>query len=355
LAETVVLLGSEAGEILIVQPRAPKRPGQVERIAIPRHVDAFARSPDGSTVYFTARDLFPDRALHALDLRTLDLVRTRSIAELLGSELTQEIVDTGGEAITVSPDGSTIFIAGWRSDQGELGVGMVDAETFQETGFIGPLRVRRHGLATLPASQDRPQGAVLALGRRVHSMDSSTLSLFVIDPGTGAIVDSLTGPAPDTSAYQLVPAADGRHVYLNGVFSLARYDLDARMLRERVDLPTLGWLTLAPDGQELYRTDQKVNLTTPGEGRVFIFGPALDSRAPVDLSSYEQDGSPPVTLSAAQSRDGEHLYVVTGTGSFGHGRPYQPGRLFVVRLADRSVERVVDLDSWNVGPPIVLR
>jgi hypothetical protein len=349
----VVLLGSEAGEIMVLRPQAPEATGTVERILIPRHLDAFALSPERTMVFFTAFDKLPDRTLHALDLRALEVVRSRSIAELLGTGDTQDIVDTGGEAITASPDGSTLFIAGWRSAHGEFGVGIVDAETFQEIGFIGPLRVRSYGLATLLPSSVRPNGAILALGRRPQSADSPTLSLFVIDPGTGVIVDSLVGVTTDSAAYQLVPAADGRHVYLNGARSLSRYDLEARVMRERVELPTLGWLSLSPSGQELYRTDQKEDLAVPGSGRVFVFGPTLDARAPVDLTRHAEDGYPPITLSAAPSRDGQHLYIVTGTNKFGLAPPFQPARLFVVRLADREVVRVIDLKSWNVGPPIV--
>lgn len=351
--ETVVLFGSEAGEILVLQPQVPDPVGGADRIAMPRHRDAFALSPDRSTVYFTAFNKLPDRTLHAFDTRTRTVTRSRPIADILGIDDTQAIVDTGGEAIVVSPDGSTLFIAGWRSDRGDLGVGLVNAETFEPTGFIGPLSVRGDGLAALPPAPDRPNGAVLALGRRPRPSDPSGLSLFVIDPETGAVVDSLAGVTKDTAAYQLVAAADGRHVYLNGAGSLVRYDLEARTPRERVELPTHGSLSLAPDGQELYRTVNGADANASWNGKVFVFSPTLADRNVVDLSDHTQGGFPPMTLSAETSYEHPHLYVVTGTASFGHGGPYQPGRLFIVNLADRGVERVIELNSWNVGPPFV--
>ncbi|HEX7051407.1 MAG TPA: hypothetical protein VF188_14465 [Longimicrobiales bacterium] len=353
-ADTVVLLGSEAGEILVVDPGPSLFDGPERRIPIPRFLDAFALSPDGATVYFTAFETLPERKLHAFDLRRLDMVRARAIADILGTDDTQDVVDSGGQAITVSPDGTTLFIAGWRSGEGALGIGVVDARSFELVGFVGPLRVRAYGLATLSPGAGRPEGAVLALGRRPGRTDPSDVYLFVIDPERQEVIDSMAGVVADTSAYQVVPAADGRHVYLSGSYSLTRYDLEARALREHVRLPTLGWLTLARDGHELYRSDKRVDPYIPGEGRVFVFGPDLDEREPVDLSGYPEAGSPPIVLSAASSRDGEFLYVVTGTASFERSPPYQPARLFVVRLADRAVERVIQLGSWNVGPPIVV-
>src|SRR5690625_2993672 len=110
-SEGVILLGSEAGEILVLYPQAPRSGGQVDRIPIPRYVDGFALSSDRSTLYFTAFNQLPDRKLHALDLRTLELVQSRSIAELLGTDQVQDIVDTGGDRKSTRLNSSHVAIS----------------------------------------------------------------------------------------------------------------------------------------------------------------------------------------------------------------------------------------------------
>lgn len=350
--DSLVLVGTEAGELLVLAP-GRSGPSVTQRIAIPRFREAFALSPDSGTLYFTAFETLPTRALHVFDLRRLQLVDTRPVADLLGTTETQDIVDTGGEAIAVSPDGETLFVAGWRAADGMLGIGMVETRTLQAIGFMGPVQVRGPGgLAVLPAGALYSQGAVLALGRRTAA-NTPSVYLFLIDSKVREIVDSVAVPLADSLPYQIVPAADGRHVYFNTRFAVVRFDILAGEVRERVEFPTTGWLSIAEDGQELYRADKYVDSYTSGEGRVFVLAPDLTLRDPVDLSAYPSDGAPPVVLSVAAT--GERLYIVTGTGSFGVAPPYQPGRLFVVRRSDRRIEHVILLDSWNVGPPVVVR
>src|SRR5690625_7023440 len=73
-SEGVILLGSEAGEILVLYPQAPRSGGQVDRIPIPRYVDGFALYSDRSTLYFTAIHTLPDRTLQALELSAIEFV-----------------------------------------------------------------------------------------------------------------------------------------------------------------------------------------------------------------------------------------------------------------------------------------
>lgn len=350
-SELVILLGSEEGDLLVVDPSSPPATALKRRISIPRFLDRFAPSPDGSTIYFTAFERLPERKVLAFDMKGLVMAREQGIADLIGTGNPQDIVDSGGEALTPTPDGSNLFVANWR-DGGRLGIGILDSKTFAFNGFVEHLTVRRHGLTTVPPGPRWPRGAVLALAQRPSSSTTEERYLFAIDPRSFQVIDSLVAPVADSAAYQLVSAPDGRHIYLSGAHSVIKYDLIAESALQEVQFPTSGWVTISPDGQEIYRTDQRLNFdATASQGRVFVLNQDLQWREPIDLSRHQEDGHPPVTSSVGTSRDGQRLYVVVGTASFAFSPPYQVGRLFVIRRADHSIERIIPLHSWNVGPP----
>ena len=83
---------------------------------------------------------------------------------------------------------------------------------------------------------------------------------------------------------------------------------------------------------------------------VFVLGPDLQPRDPINLQAASVNGIAPVLRSAAVSRDGSLLFVASGTAHAGSLFGFQPARLLVVDAASGTLLHDVSLpNDWAAG------
>jgi DNA-binding beta-propeller fold protein YncE len=368
--EVVAVIGGEKPSIAVVDAAAGSvaaRPGPMQPFK-----DAAALAPDTQTLRVVAVGR-GGRELVAIDARTLRISSRLALNSPVASHQLDSLY-IGGTALAFSPDGTRLFVGNaYRVNpsanpppDGEA-VAVLDANATHVLGTVGPIQVvEGAGLAQLPPGAARAAGGVLAIGTRLRSASGQPTQsqLFVIDPGTLAVVDSAVfrppgagaTSAPDTLT-QVVPAPDGRSVYVVGRSGLLyHYDLVARTVLATTPIPN-GAVAVAPDGQTLYVTDAGDFFNTPGSGLVEVFGPNLEPRPPIDLRTVAAaaNGQAPSTTGAAVSLDGSRLYVATGTASIGPLFPVQPLRLLIIDRASGALLRAVPVDDFGGATLIVVR
>lgn len=348
--EVVVVGGGEAGQLLVVDPIARS----VDRIGSwGRYPGPYARSPDGALLYFGVFSEAQGLQLVAFDLRSLRVSWVESLSQSGRARVIDGVEFPGGVgALAVSPDGSRLFVWPGVRD-GVRGIAVLDARTRSVLGFVGPVEVTA-GLTTLPSSGSMPLGAVLAIGARTTDLRPSADSLLIVDPATLGVRS--VDPVPSSTGlrlhlWQVVPAPGSENVYIVASSGLYKYDLARASVIAQVARPTLGRLAVAPNGAALYLTDPGSFFDSPGSGRLFVFGPDLVPRDPIDLRSAMSGDTIPVTRAATVSRDGKTVYVTSGTSSRGPLYGTQPGRLFVVDAPANRVRSAILLGDWSVGPP----
>jgi hypothetical protein len=324
---------------------------------LPRLVDAYSRSPDSSTVFVVAFDESTTRELIAVDTRKLLVKWREKLSNAIDPrhERFAGMAVYGDLAFSVSPDGRRIFLASATRD-GVTGVGVLDAESRNALGMIGPLRVQPGGISRIPPSPMMPAGATLMIGRR-SSAPSERDWLFIINPATLDVIDSAAVAPPSGDAgptlFQVVGHRDGRHAYLVSRTVVYRYDLLLRVVDATAPRQSNGYLVLSTDGTQLYMTDPGDRFNTPGTGHLYVYDADLGVKPPLDLRSMGVAGEVPVIASAAVGANSDTIYVATGTASRGPTFGTQPLRLLVVHRNDGRLLTSIRLDDWNPGPVFV--
>jgi DNA-binding beta-propeller fold protein YncE len=311
-----------------------------------------ARSLDSTRLYVLASDGVEHfNALIAVDTRTRRILWSDSVVWTPSRQTNPDAVlfsNAGG--IAVSPDGKQlIWGRAFRHDT--LGVGAVDLAT--RRAFMFQPLLAAADVAMLPPGLAASAGAVLILAHRTLPDWNGPAQVYIADPGTLALVDSvlLTPIAgPDDALMQVVPGANGQTAYVLTVSMLYKLDLVTRTTVAAQAHPFVGThasLAVATDGQRLYLPDAGDELDSPGSGLVYAYGSDLEPLDPFDLrASASVDGAPPTMHGAAVSVDGERLYVATGSAAVGPTFGSQPGRLLVLDASRGVLLRAIDLGVW---------
>jgi DNA-binding beta-propeller fold protein YncE len=253
-------------------------------------VDASALSPDGRLLHVVAFDQLPDRHLLTVDLVQRTVVHRQNLSDRVRDQGPNAASQIGGRSVAVSQDGGRLFVPGWTVDGAPM-IAALDAHTYELVGTAGPLDVRPGGVTMLPPGEASPAARLVALAQRPGAPIGEAAHLFVIDPESVAIVDSMATPF-DPRTVQLLPSPDGRYLYVSDVVSISLYDLAERRVTHRAFLPTAGAISMWCDGEEIYRADRQYDAVRPGEGRIFVFDRNLIPREDIDLSSYHEGASP---------------------------------------------------------------
>lgn len=349
VSQRVLVGGGESGRFLLLD-------GSEGKVAIvsepgPQYSDAFAFSPDSGTLYFTAfgEGGASSKEVIALDTRSLQVIWRERLNDIAGRSTIGEVRVWGTYTLGVSSDGRTLVVDGARGDT--VGLVVIDIQARAPVGFAGPLASGWQVAASIPADMNSGSGTLLLGGTRHMSDDLKTGYLFMLDGATFEILDSfpITQTVEERGGIrQLLPSPDGRYLYVVALDSLYQFDRVERRIAARAARPVPypgARLAIAPDGQTLYMTDPGDGRDTPGSGRLFVLGPDLARRDPVDLRSA---ANIVVTHSAAVSLDGTSIYVTSGTASVGPLYGFAPSRLLIVDRRALNLLRSVELDDWGV-------
>jgi hypothetical protein len=304
-------------------------------------------SPDGSLLYYVAGG-----ELRVVDLATMEVVRRVTREDVAGP--------LGSPALsapwTLSPDGSRLFFGKWTNPAGEdVGVGVVDARTFETVNVIEGLDVGRHGwnvMIPVPPSERYPDGAVVAAIAPTPAI--AELTLAILDPEDGEVLDIHDlGALEFTMALSLTPHPAGTAVFVNRPGYAFRVELADGSVSRQVDTPGFASLALAPDSTRLYRLrgDQHTRWA------IDVLDLDLNTLHSIDLSRHRIDGDRPRLQTLSFGADGRTLYVVAA----GHAQhwpwwdPPQRGHLLVVDIEARRLRASIPLGVENPGPPVTLR
>jgi hypothetical protein len=354
IGDIVIIGGGEADGLVVVDAATTEviaRPGP-----LPRYKQAFALALDSSSLYVTAVG-DAGRELIRLDTRSFRVVSRNAMSEIEGGSNIGQLTIHGGRALAVFPSGAKLAVARAYRD-GVGGIVVLDANSWDPIDFIHPLYVQALGVEPLPPGPEFPQGALLVIGARQENVQPSMDWLFVIDPLTHGFVDSaaIAPPANDSrrTLRQVLPAPDGRNVYVLGRSLIYRYDLVRREITATVERPSRGQLSISPNGSTLYVSDPGGRFGLPGSGLLFVYNANLEPGVPIDLSEAALNGTPPVTGAAAVGSTNRYVYVVAGTASRGPGYGSQPGRLLIVDATISQLVGIVDLNGWGFWPIFIV-
>jgi hypothetical protein len=310
-------------------------------------VDAYAFSPDRTTLHFITFEPYKPRELFALDTRSLDLLWHEPLKDIAARSRIGEVRIDGAYRLVVSADGGKLALDGDLAPAWTDVLVIIDANSRSPVGFVqlaGGWRSwtgRWQSTVTLGPDPSNPSGSVL-----VPARTTSDIFLYFMDGSTFEVQDSLLLNRRDVN--QLLPAPDRRHVYVVGADSLYKVDRLARRIVARAWKPNpygRARLAIAPDGETLYMTDPGDGRNFPGSGLLFVMGPNFEPRTPIDLGALP---SPIVTHSAAVSGDGSLVYVTYGTPYGGPLYGFQPSRLLVIDARAGRLIRYVPFNDWNV-------
>jgi len=315
---------------------------------VPRWKENFALSPDSTTLYLIAWDSSGEWLLQ-VDTRTLAIRRRDALQDVAARSALVGVTVSGSYGLAVTPDGQRLLVAD-GSYGGVAGIAVVELASLAVSDFIR-LQVAPSGIAILPASSVLPS-RVLVIGARQRLTVPSLDLLFVLDPTTLEVTDSVAVTAPARDKYgtleQVLPSPQGRTVYLLGRDSLYRYDLVERRLMASVPRPRgSGRLSVAPDGQRVFAESAGDAFDFPGPGLLYVFGADLQASEPISLLAASMDGVPPTVGPSAVARDNHSVYVLSGTASRGPLFGPQPSRLLVVDADRKQLVKVVSLDDWG--------
>jgi hypothetical protein len=355
-----VNVAPRAREMLYIFPDSPTLfvvdPSAGRVIAAPGPVPHGRLAPvfssDSSTLFFAAGDSSED-GIFALDSRSLAIHRVLDLRH--SSRRSADSLKVFGALLAIAPNAAELYdgSAEVHDRPGQYPeytqrIAKIDATSGEVSVASDPLSIM--SLTPLPAGPVAPKGAliVLPLG---YPRDRTTLGWLVLfDPVSRKVLDSLAVPKymPGTEpadsvpyvteyARSVVPAPDGRHVYVLGWDGIYGYDLVTRHLFAVVRAPSYnGHLALSPDGRTVYFVED-----------VVLPSPMIVSRAPAvptppvaapsskirvfDASLVEGQSIPfgvqfaPKTPSTrpyaiAVSRDNMALYLTASTpGALGNG------------------------------------
>lgn len=336
---------ADSGSLDVIDPRLGEVTGHIG--PLPRLVLGGPTSPDRSTLYLGAELDDPTTEIVAIDIRSLRVKWRMRLTALDQQAVSDSLHLTIGGAMAVTPDGTRLLLNATGPDGNGFAVVALDSR--QVTGFI-PF-VPLGSLASVAPSATLPNGAIIVTSLVRHfEPERYTGMLYVLDGATFAIRDSLavTQASDDFTAdiLDMVPAPDGRHVYVVGIQQQFRYDLASHRITDSVATPSFGGLSITPDGNTLYRSDAG-DFDSPGSGKIYVYDANLTPRAPIDLSqiapSPTAKGQPVVNNNAVPSSDGRLLYVAAGTPTAGGYGAYEPARLLVLDLKTNALVRTVPL------------
>ncbi len=266
--------------------------------------------------------------------RELSAVKTETGVELWRIVLStgglphviDEVTMYNGAGITVSPDGSRVFIR--RAEREAVpGIAALDVLSRRPVAFNGPWNVS-HGLSFLAGTPSHPDGLLAFVATR-HKPDlggATGEALYLLDPVTLAPVDSilpgtLSGPANE-ELWSIVSAPDASGtVFIATNARLLRYDLLTHRVMTTAPWHARGRLVPMPGGDELILTDVGIWPDFPGTGLLQIYSSNLELRGMIDVSTA-LGGRPngPTASVMGGAAPGSHdqlLYLNTGTESIG--------------------------------------
>lgn len=297
--------------------------GELSRVeSEPVGARAVTVSPDGNHVYAALTGGFTDSGGVAVFERDAGTGALTLVQEERGARGLR-----GSAALTVSPDGTNVYVTGAAGDgivvfRRDASTGML---TFveEETDGVGGV----DGLRGAGAVQVSPDGAHVY----VAGLGDSAVAVFSRDSATGAL--SFVGAARDgvggvdglsfVSSIALSP--DGDHLYAaslgddavaefardpaSGLLSLLEVHVDGSGFVDGLD--GAGDVTLSPDGGYVY-----VGGRNAAAVATFVRDAASGRLTFARVERDEVDGADGLTfpMSLAASPDGAHLYVVSGEG-----------------------------------------
>lgn len=324
---------------------------------VPGYMDAFALSPDGAVLYFTAFErTLPEKELIAMDTRSLQILWRERLSDIARRSRVGEVRLHGNYALASSPDGGRLLVA--DAERGGVhGIAVLDARTRDPVGFIGPLSVPPGGIVSLPAGAGGASAAIFVVGTRGSTAGASVGQLFVLDGAMLEMQDSASFGPPLNDHFgglrQVLAAPGGRYAYVAGVDRLYRYDLVGHRIVGSTPRPSPGRLSISPDGETLYLTDPGDGRTSAGSGLLFVYDADLAQRSPISLREASSHGIGPVTNWTVVGRDGRRVYVTAGTASRGPLYGPQSAQVLIVDAAAGKLLRAVPLGAHGVAPVFV--
>lgn len=358
--EAVFAVGGEGSSIFVIDPAAGRvlaRPGP-----LPWFKESPVISPDSSGLYFLSFDQ-NGAAIYAMDANTFRLQRWLAI-DSPAARHTLDGLWLHGTIMGVSPAGGLLYIHAYSIDpaknppldDGRLA--LIDMTTRRVASTIGPFD-ELHGTDVLPPGPVAPKGAILVVGSRLREQVPSLSWLFVIDPESRSVIDSVavTPPNPGRGGTLsgVLASPDGRRVYLRGSNgTLYGYDLVARQVIGTAKLWGGGSsLAISPDGEHLYSVDGGMpELFIPSSDSVQVFDAAdLTALPSIFLGGQAAlNDTIPLVHNVTVSGDGKWLYLAAG-GSHITGIPL---RLLVMDRETGVITRVIPMgETGRVGLVVV--
>lgn len=311
-----------------------------------RFVESTTLSPDRSVAYGSTYAVGSSLAdLFALDLRTLRL-RWHERRSDIAARSTVGPITLGDAGMCTSRDGTRLFVGASTTDG--FGVAAIDLATRTPVMFGRSLQVVGvEDLVLAPPRAGFPDGILLAAGVEDPNASPSTSMLFLIDPNTLAVIDSIPNLTPPIngrggSIFHLVVAANGRDVYGDGLGWVVEIDLDTRaVIALTPTTPFALGMAVAPDGSAVFIADGGDFFDTPGSGTIFRYDAGLHPLTPIQLPTNLPPHQEALTTSSvAVSADGHTLYVTSGDADLGPNFGFEPARLLIVDLPTGHVRAV---------------